>query len=187
MSVKRINNTSINFNFLMKNKIIFCNDNKNIQFYFNRINSVNKIYAKCAFLNLYKRFILFFCMVDRYSYFTKINLVGLGFKNFVFRERLHILIGDCNYLLFNIPREIEIFCKKNQVYGLSNDKILLFDFFSSLKSLKKINYYKGKGILEFNNFKFMKLKVGKKQKNIKWLRLKKIQKNLITCLKLHMV
>jgi hypothetical protein len=163
MFVKRINNSNINFNFLLKNKIIFYNNNRSINFHFNRIRAVNKVYAKYAFFNLYKKFVLFFCMADNF-YFTKINLIGLGFKNFVFRERLHILIGDCNYLLLNIPKEVEIFCKKNQVYGLSTDKSLLFDFFSSLKSLKKINYYKGKGILEFNNFKFMKLKVGKKQK-----------------------
>ena len=34
----------------------------------------------------------------------------------------------------------------------------------NIKKIKKSNFYKGKGVLEFKNFKFTKLKVGKKQR-----------------------
>jgi ribosomal protein L6P/L9E len=88
-----------------------------------------------------------------------------GYKNFVYNKRLYILIGDSNYLVFIIPDEIKLLCKKNQIFGISLDKHVLNNFFTKLQYLKKMNYYKGKGILKFRNFKFMKLKVGKKQKS----------------------
>lgn len=97
-------------------------------------------------------------------FITKIFLVGLGYKNFVYNNKLYILIGDSNYITLEIPKEVNILCRKNQIFGISKDKMILLDFFSNLKYLKKLNLYKGKGILEFKNFKFMKLKTGKKQK-----------------------
>lgn len=99
-----------------------------------------------------------------YLTFSKIYMIGLGFKNFVLGERLYILVGDCNYIIFNIPRSIKLYCKKNQIYLLSNNSIDMFDFISEIKKVKKPNFYKGKGLLEFKNFKFTKLKVGKKQR-----------------------
>jgi ribosomal protein L6P/L9E len=91
-------------------------------------------------------------------------MIGLGFKNFVFRDELHILVGDCNYILLKIPDEIKIFCRKGRIYMLSNSAEKLYNFSAILKRIKKPNFYKGKGILEFKNFKFMKLKIGKKQR-----------------------
>lgn len=97
-------------------------------------------------------------------FIAKIFLVGLGYKNFVYKHKLYILIGDSNYILLEIPREVNVLCRKNQIFGIGKNKKNLLDFFSSIKYLKKLNLYKGKGILEFKNFKFMKLKTGKKQK-----------------------
>lgn len=99
-----------------------------------------------------------------YTFFGKVHMIGLGYKNFVLDNRLYILVGDCNYIIFQIPKSIKIFCKKNQIYMLSINKVELFNFISNLKKIKKPNFYKGKGILEFKNFKFTKLKVGKKQR-----------------------
>lgn len=99
-----------------------------------------------------------------YSNFSKIYMIGLGFKNFILNGKLYILVGDCNYLIFNIPENLKVICKKNQIYvmGLNNCDIL--NFVSNIKKIKKSNFYKGKGVLEFKNFKFTKLKVGKKQR-----------------------
>lgn len=99
-----------------------------------------------------------------YLSFGKVFMIGLGFKNFVLGEKLYLLVGDCNYIIFSIPRSIKIYCKKNQIYMLSNSSIDLFDFMSEIKKIKKPNFYKGKGVLQFKNFKFTKLKVGKKQR-----------------------
>jgi ribosomal protein L6P/L9E len=91
-------------------------------------------------------------------------MIGLGFKNFILGEKLYILVGDCNYVIFDIPRALKVYCKKNQIYLLSTDDVILYDFVATLKKVKKSNFYKGKGVLEFKNFKFTKLKVGKKQR-----------------------
>jgi hypothetical protein len=101
---------------------------------------------------------------DYYNKFTKIHMIGLGYKNFVIENELFILIGDCNYLVFKIPLQLKIFCRKNQIYMLSKNPGTVSEFMSTLKTIKKINFYKGKGITEFKNFKFTKLKVGKKQR-----------------------
>lgn len=99
-----------------------------------------------------------------YMFFGKIHMIGLGYKNFVLDNKLYLLVGDCNYIIFQIPDCIKVFCKKNQIYMLSINEVELFNFISNLKKIKKPNFYKGKGILEFRNFKFTKLKVGKKQR-----------------------
>ena len=99
-----------------------------------------------------------------YLNFGKLYMIGLGFKNFVLNNNLYILVGDCNYIIFSIPPTLKVFCRRNQIYILSQNHSDLFNFISVIKSVKKANFYKGKGVLEFKNFKFTKLKVGKKQR-----------------------
>jgi ribosomal protein L6P/L9E len=102
--------------------------------------------------------------LNYYSNFIKLHLVGLGFKNFILNDELYILVGDCNYIIFKIPCNLKVYCKKNQIYILGNNLTDIWNFSSSIKNIKKLNFYKGKGVLEFKNFKFMQLKVGKKQR-----------------------
>jgi hypothetical protein len=149
---------------------LFLLTKKNKTFIVSERNTVvNKIEIFNNSLNLYNyNFFTRFWKKNyqKYAYFfSKVHLVGLGYKNFVYNKRLYILIGDSNYLVFIIPDEIKLLCKKNQIFGISLDKHVLNNFFTKLQYLKKMNYYKGKGILKFKNFKFMKLKVGKKQKS----------------------
>jgi ribosomal protein L6P/L9E len=91
-------------------------------------------------------------------------MIGLGFKNFVLGNNLYILVGDCNYIVFEIPLNLKIYCKKNQIYILGENPVEMFNFMTNIKRVKKSNFYKGKGLLQFKNFKFTKLKVGKKQR-----------------------
>lgn len=98
------------------------------------------------------------------NFYSVLFMVGLGFKNFILDNQLYILVGDCNYLIFNIPANLKVFCRKKQIYLFSYNKQALYNFVSILKKIKKLNLYKGKGILEFKNFKYTKLKVGKKQR-----------------------
>lgn len=109
-----------------------------------------------------KSFNLF--IYNQYSYFSKLHMIGLGFKNFILGKYLYVLVGDCNYIMFNIPDSIKVFCKKNQIFILGESNTELFNFMSNIKRIKKSNFYKGKGVLQFKNFKFTKLKVGKKQR-----------------------
>jgi ribosomal protein L6P/L9E len=101
---------------------------------------------------------------EKYKGFAKLHMIGLGFKNFILKNSLYILVGDCNYVIFYIPLTLKVFCKKNQIYVLGNNELEIFNFISNIKKVKKSNFYKGKGILQFRNFKFTKLKVGKKQR-----------------------
>lgn len=69
-------------------------------------------------------------------------------------------------MIFKIPEEIYLFCRKNQIYFFTTECELavLNNFISKLKRIKRPNLYKGKGVIEFKNFKFLKLKQGKKQR-----------------------
>jgi ribosomal protein L6P/L9E len=140
---------------LIKGQSIF--KNKNWFYCSRKKNPFNYIYNSLIKDNAIKQYSFF-------SYYGKLHMIGLGYKNFVMGNKLYILIGDCNYIILNIPEEIKIFCKKNQIYALSANSHLVFDFLATIKKIKKINFYKGKGIIEFKNFKFTKLKVGKKQR-----------------------
>lgn len=135
--------------FLNHNKLTIVSD-KNYFHYTNFIRLISKN------LELF--------LYNQYSYFTKIYMIGLGFKNFILGNYLYILVGDCNYIMFLIPGNLKVFCKKNQIYVLGENDIEIFNFISQIKRVKKPNFYKGKGVLEFKNFKFTKLKVGKKQR-----------------------
>lgn len=133
--------------------------NKGSLFVFNNF----KIVVYELFIN-YIKLSLYRIVQNKYTFYSKLHMIGLGFKNFVLGNQLYILVGDCNYIMFEIPASLKIFCKKNQIYLLGIDREELFDFSSKLKKIKHPNFYKGKGILEFKNFKFTKLKVGKKQR-----------------------
>ena len=74
---------------------------------------------------------------DTYSHFSKIYMIGLGFKNFVLNRKLYMLVGDCNYLIFNIPENLKVFCKKNQIYVIGFNNYDIFNFTSNLKKIKK--------------------------------------------------
>lgn len=132
---------------------------ENSLYIFQNLNS-NKCYS--LFKLLEKKIDQLF--YKHYLFFSKIYMIGLGYKNFVLSNRLYLLVGDCNYIIFEIPDTLKVFCRKNQIYVLSCNQVELFNFAANLKKIKKPNFYKGKGVLEFKNFKFTKLKVGKKQR-----------------------
>lgn len=162
MFYKKFKNGLI-FSSSIKNKLMIFTKPNNLLIKINFFYQISRSNANFYSYNNFKNFVKNLQFAKRY-FLSIIYLIGLGYKNFVYNNRLYILIGDSNYVLFTIPRETKIFCRKNQIFGLSIDKQVLNNFFSKLQYLKKINYYKGKGILKFRNFKFMKLKIGKKQK-----------------------
>jgi hypothetical protein len=53
--------------------------------------------------------------------------------------------------------------KKARILLLSNSRDALGRFIVGLKSLRKFDLYKGKGIFEYSSFDGIKLKVGKQQ------------------------
>jgi hypothetical protein len=147
---KLILKVTFNKTFFLEGKSLIIFGNSSYIDYSNYIKLITKS------LNLF--------VYNQYSYFSKLHMIGLGFKNFILGKYLYILVGDCNYIMFRIPDSIKVFCKKNQVFILGENSTETFNFMSHVKRVKKSNFYKGKGILQFKNFKFTKLKVGKKQR-----------------------
>jgi ribosomal protein L6P/L9E len=154
--------------YLNNNKLFYVVKLNNNKFYIknNNIYFITKNRIQLLLLNFIKNIINHFRNFQflQYNFFYKLNIIGLGYKNFVYKKKLYLLIGDSNYIIIALPQSLKVYCKKRQIYFLSKDKVLLFNLINKIKLLKKINYYKGKGIIEFNNFKFMKLKTGKKQR-----------------------
>lgn len=136
-----------------KNFFSSCND-KHMTLSFNTNSS---IYEYCKIINDFKSK---FVRIN----FSRLYVVGLGYKNFILNNFLYILVGDCNYTMFKIPPNIKVFCRKSQLYFLSDTRDTLGTFVSFFRYIKKLNLYKGKGFIHFKNFKFTKLKIGKKQR-----------------------
>ena len=95
--------------------------------------------------------------------FKKILILkGLGFKVFKVENELIFKLGYSHDVIVAIPVDIKIeLLKTNQFILYSSDWEKLTQFCANLKKLKKINPYKGKGLL-FKD-ENIKLKEGKKK------------------------
>jgi ribosomal protein L6P/L9E len=147
----------------LNNYFIFYNNNNNI-IYLKIL--LKKDYYLSMFKNIIKIINLKFIenLNNNFFYYIKLFNIGLGFKNFVYNNYLYLYLGDANYYKLNFNNNnIHIICKKNQIIFLSKNNIILYNFVNKLIKLKKLNLYKGKGIIPYMNFKFMKLKKGKKK------------------------
>jgi len=83
----------------------------------------------------------------------RFSLVGLGFKTIVRRKYFWLYIGLSHFLKFKIPRGLRIKCGKRRVLFYSYNKYILYSFISILKFYKPPSKYKGKGLIEFKQFK----------------------------------
>ena len=89
-------------------------------------------------------------------------LNGLGFKVFENENKLIFKLGYSHDIVADIPLGIKVkLLKANQFIVYSSDWEKLTQFCANLKKLRKINPYKGKGLL-FKN-ENIKLKEGKKK------------------------
>lgn len=89
-------------------------------------------------------------------------LNGLGFKVFNENDQLIFKLGYSHDVIIKIPSDISVkILKPNQFILYSSDWEKLTQFCANLKKLRKINPYKGKGLL-FKN-EIIKLKEGKKK------------------------
>jgi len=99
--------------------------------------------------------------------FHKLHIIGLGYKAFVQQGRLYVNVGDANFYAFDIPPHLKVLVRKKKMYFFGWDKEKLKNFVENVKTLKRINYFKGKGIIEFKDFSAIRLKKGKKQRKMK--------------------
>ena len=96
------------------------------------------------------------------GYKKTLELVGVGFRVSVVENKLLLKLGYSHEVLFEIPSNIVIQCPspdKISVFGICKQKVN--KVVSLIQRLKKIDLYKGKGIL-LENTK-LRLKEGKKK------------------------
>jgi hypothetical protein len=96
--------------------------------------------------------------------FYKYYYNGLGYKIFLRDNYLFIWIGLTHYTILKVPNTIRIFAKKKKVFLVGSNLLKFNEFLSSIRRIRKIDLYKGKGLLEVKNYKgFIKMKSGKKK------------------------
>lgn len=96
------------------------------------------------------------------GYTKKLDLIGVGFRAIIEENKLILKLGYSHEVVYEIPEKVIIKCPKQDkiiIFGI--DKKEVNDVASKIQLLKKLDFYKGKGILE-ENFK-IRLKEGKKK------------------------
>jgi ribosomal protein L6P/L9E len=99
-------------------------------------------------------------------YYFKILLNGLGYKFFFYKKFIYILLGLSHYILFKIPTNIYIKCRKKKIFLISTNNLELFNLYYKFLQIQKLNIYKIKGLYFFKLFilkKYIFFKKGKKQ------------------------
>jgi len=135
-------------------------------FFFQKKNQlifiINLQKNKKSILNLYNKLIKI--KIKGVLQGFKINLIlkGIGFKAFIENNNLILKLGFSHNNIISIPSNIKIINQSNNLIFSSIDFIYLTQFVHYIKSFKKPEPYKGKGLL-LKNEKILK-KEGKKSK-----------------------
>jgi len=85
------------------------------------------------------------------GYEKKLELVGVGYRVDVNNDILDLTLGFSHHVFFKVPPEIKVKAEsekgKNPIITLeSHDKQLIGQVAAKIKSLRKVEPYKGKGI-----------------------------------------
>lgn len=146
---------TVKFIFLY-NIYIFCRYNK---IYISIINLDNKKKK----LKLYTKIIKIKFKGILQGFKIILIIKGLGFKVNIKKEKIILKLGFSHNIIIKIPYNIKIIIKKYRLTLYNINYNYLTQFIYYLKSFKKINMYKEKGLL-LKNEKII-LKEGKKNKN----------------------
>lgn len=77
-----------------------------------------------------------------------LKLVGIGYRAVIEKDKLVLKLGFSHLIFLEIPKGIEVFCKKPSLVLLkSYDLLMLTQFAALVRSYKIPEPYKGKGIL----------------------------------------
>lgn len=97
-----------------------------------------------------------------YGYKKILKLVGVGYKAHIDNTTLVLKLGYSHEIYYEIPKDIQIVCTKPTeilIFGISKEYVNQIS--NDIRSFKKPDSYKGKGLL-FENEKLI-LKEGKKK------------------------
>jgi large subunit ribosomal protein L6 len=117
---------------------------------------------KKSILNLYNKLIKIKIKGVLQGYKLNLILQGIGFKAFIEKNVLTLKLGFSHPISIPIPSNIKMISQSNHLICSSIDYIFLTQFVHLIKSYKKPEPYKGKGLL-LKNEKIIK-KEGKKSK-----------------------
>jgi large subunit ribosomal protein L6 len=126
------------------------------------ILTINLQKNKKSILNLYNKLIKIKIKGVLQGFKLNLILKGIGYKAFIENNNLILKLGYSHNIIINIPQNIKIINQSNNLIFNSTDFIYLTQFVHYIKSFKKPEPYKGKGIL-LKNEKILK-KEGKKSK-----------------------
>jgi ribosomal protein L6P/L9E len=88
-----------------------------------------------------------------YGYEVMLELRGVGYKAFVEQNKLVLALGFSHPVTFEIPEKIsvKIVDTKNILFSIAGfDRKLVHEFAAKIRSFKKPEPYKGKGVCYFN-------------------------------------
>lgn len=140
---------------LTNNIFIFLKNNK-------LLININLDKNKKSVLNLYNKLIKIKIKGVLQGFKLSLILKGIGFKAFIENKTLLLKLGFSHNIIIPIPQNIEIINQANTLIFNSIDYIFLTQFVHYIKSYKKPEPYKGKGLL-LKNEKILQ-KEGKKSK-----------------------
>lgn len=140
---------------LTNNIFIFLKNNK-------LLININLDKNKKSVLNLYNKLIKIKIKGVLQGFKLNLILKGIGFKAFIENKTLLLKLGFSHNITIPIPHNIEILNQSNTLIFSSIDYIFLTQFVHYIKSYKKPEPYKGKGLL-LKNEKILQ-KEGKKSK-----------------------
>lgn len=123
---------------------------------------VNLKKKKKSIINLYNKLIKIKIKGVLQGFKLHLILKGIGFKSFIENNNLILKLGYSHNINITIPKNIKIINQSNNLIFSSIDFILLSQFVYLIKSFKKPEPYKGKGLI-LKNEKILK-KEGKKSK-----------------------
>ena len=117
--------------------------------------SENSIFVKPCLINKYYRkyWGMFRSLISNMiegvniGFCKRLKIFGIGYKAIVKDNILIISLGFCHDIGYVIPTNISINCKKDIIYISGIDKQKVGHVASEIRSLRKSDPYKGKGII----------------------------------------
>ena len=80
-----------------------------------------------------------------------LKIVGVGYKAKIEQEKLVLAIGYSHLIQMPIPKILKVICPSPTQIEISGyDKAIVGEFAAKIRSLKKPEPYKGKGIMYFD-------------------------------------
>ncbi len=76
----------------------------------------------------------------------KLIIEGIGYKSEVKGDKLQLALGFSHLVFVPIPASLKVTAEKNVITATGSDKEVVGEFVANIRSLKKPEPYKGKGI-----------------------------------------